>query len=111
MMLRYVSEEKNVTDSRSWGNYSDSTGDAATNSGSSNMNYTTGRNEAWQAKNIYDIAGNVYEWTMEACNTVLRVRRGGYYVYSGSRYPASRRFNDNLYVSYGYVSFRPALIL
>ena len=112
MMLRYVAdEEHNVNDSRSWGNYNNSTGDAATNSGSSNMNYTTGRNEAWQAKNIYDIAGNVYEWTMEAHGTNRRVVRGGCYHYLGSFFPASNRFYDSPYVSSYYVSFRPALIL
>ena len=110
MMLRYVAdEEHNVNDSRSWGNYSNSTGDAAINSGSSNMNYTTGRNEAWQAKNIYDIAGNVREWSMEASDTSFRVSRGGGYYGSGSFYPASSRSYNNPYDSGNLISFRPAL--
>lgn len=46
-----------MTDSRSWGNYSNATGSATENSGSSNMDYTTGRSEAWKACNIYDLAG------------------------------------------------------
>ena len=76
--MNFVSDaEHNIKDSKSWGNYSDSEGDAKTNSGSSNMNYTTGRNEAWMAKNIYDLAGNVSEWTMEAVSTPNRVYRGG----------------------------------
>ena len=112
MMLRYVADEAhNVNNSRSWGNYKNSTGDAATNSGSSNMNYTTGRNEAWQAKNIYDIAGNVYEWTMEAYNTNYRVYRGGYYNSNGSITPASSRLSFRPYSSDFFISFRPALIL
>ena len=77
MMLRYVAdEEHNVNNSINWGNYADSTGAAAENSGELQ---TTGKNEAWQAKNIYDIAGNVYEWTMESCASILRVYRGGNY--------------------------------
>ena len=112
MMLRYVAdEEHNVNDSSSWGNYSNSTGAAAENSGSSNMNYTTGRNEAWQAKNIYDIAGNMTEWTMEAYRTFYRVYRGGDCIYDGSDSPASDRYTNNPYNSYNVVSFRPVLIL
>ena len=48
------------TNSRSWGNYPNSTGDAATNSGSQQ---TTGSSEYWKANNVYDLAGNVSEYT------------------------------------------------
>ena len=34
--------------------------------------------------NIYDLEGNVFEWTTEADGTYGRVRRGGYYGSSGS---------------------------
>lgn len=46
----------------------------------------TGTNEAWQAKNIYDLAGNVVEWTIESScgedtldtgDELVRVLRGG----------------------------------
>ena len=30
-------------------------------------------------KNIYDLAGNVYEWTMEAYKNKYRICRGGMY--------------------------------
>jgi len=75
--LKWLSDKYNVSDGRTWGNCSNSEGAAATNSGSGNMNYTTGRNEAWKAKNIYDLAGNVNEWTLEAVSTSLRVVRSG----------------------------------
>ena len=61
------------TNSSSWGNYSNSTGAAATNSGSKQ---TSGKNEAWKANNIYDLAGNCREWTQEASYTSYRIGRG-----------------------------------
>ena len=36
----------------------------------------TGSNEAHAVKNIYDLGGNVWEWTMEANNANGRVHRG-----------------------------------
>ena len=36
----------------------------------------TGSNASYAVKNIYDLAGNVYEWTMESFNSVYRVNRG-----------------------------------
>ena len=109
--LRWLSDKYNVSDSRSWGNYYNSTGDAATNSGSSKMNYTTGRSEAWKAKNIYDLAGNVWEWTMEADSTVNRVLRGGVFYSGGGVYPASFRYNYGPIFTNNYYGFRPALYL
>ena len=95
-VMNFVSDAThNIKDSRSWGNYSNSTGAAATNSGSSNMNYTTGRNEAWKAKNIYDLAGNVMEWTMESSFSSDRVCRGGYYYYYGAYDLANFRYNGD----------------
>ena len=92
--------------SEDWGNYKNSTGTAATNSGSPQ---TAGKNEAWQANNIYDLAGNFLEWTQEAYNTYYRVVRGGYCYLSGSDYPASDRNNDDPNDSYSIYSSRPAL--
>lgn len=62
-----------LKDSSNWGNYDDSTGEAATDSGNKKP---TGTNEAWKANNIYDLAGNVYDWTIEASLTDFRVSRG-----------------------------------
>ncbi len=36
----------------------------------------TGSSESYAVKNIYDLAGNCFEWTMESFNTDLRVLRG-----------------------------------
>jgi FlaG/FlaF family flagellin (archaellin) len=41
----------------------------------------------YAVKNVYDLAGNIYEWTLEAMNTSSRVIRGGSYF--------STEFSDN----------------
>ena len=79
-----------LMNSSSWGNYSNSTGAAATNSGDLQP---TGTNDAWQANNIYDLAGNVYDRTIEAFYTGNRVCRGGNYGNGGSVNPASYRYS------------------
>ena len=104
-------ENEVFVNSSSWGNYYDSTGNAKTNSGMNNMNYTTGRNEAWKANNIYDLAGNVRDWTTEADSSDGRVDRGGLYSYNGSDDPASSRVSNDSDFSISDVGFRPALYL
>ena len=66
----------------------------------------------YQKNNIYDLAGNVAEWTMEAYSSDGRVHRGGYFYGSGSDYPASIRLNNT--PGYGggdFIGFRVALYL
>lgn len=52
---------------------------------------TTGASDTFKVKNIFDLAGNVSEWTMEASSGAHRVDRGGGYDYYGSSNPASDR--------------------
>ena len=96
------------SDSSSWGNYSTSTGAAATGSGTKR---TSGYNEAWQANNIYDLAGNYTEWTQGANGIRVRVHRGGRCYDDGSSYPASDRNNHVPNYSGGGYSSRPALYI
>ena len=60
------------------------------------------------SKNIYDLAGNCFEWTMEAYNTDYRVIRGSYC--SGAD-PVSVR--DSIFPTFdnGIYSFRPTLYI
>lgn len=51
----------------------------------------TGSNDEYARKNIYDLAGNVAEWIMEAKNDNERTIMGGFYQGSGKDYPASTR--------------------
>ena len=87
-------DQVSLTDSRSYGNYQDSTGNAAVvvdNTNKYGSKQVTGYSEYWKANNIYDIAGNCYEWTQEANGTSFRAYRGGTYGRSGSDYPVTGR--------------------
>lgn len=91
---------KYVTDSTGKGNYYGTNG---------NKPIATGSNNAYAVNNIYDMAGNVYEWTME---TLDRVPRGGCYNYSfitGDSYPVSKRGNASAHASNEYYGTRVAL--
>ena len=78
-------EKKTYTyDSTGKGNY-DGT------QGSTNKVIPTGSNTAYEVNNIYDMAGNVLDWTIEAGDTSGRVTRGGNFYGSASRSPASVR--------------------
>ena len=72
---------------------------------------TTGSDANYAVKNIYDLAGNVWEWTMEAYTSTRRVYRGGYYNLSGEYSPASGRYSNTPSGSYGSIGFRSALYL
>ena len=98
-----------ITDSSTWGNYRDNTADGH------GSKQNTGFSENWKANNIYDFAGNCYEFTQEASSTTYRALRGGYYNFCnsyGSSYPASTRGNDPDPTStYSYLGSRPTLYL
>ena len=68
---------------------------------------TTGATEATNLQNIYDIAGNVWEWTLEFCTTRGPcVYVGGSYLDNGSGVPAKNRSGDDTASCYGGVGFR-----
>ena len=112
-------------DSTSWGNYSNVertiSSDKAKQGSSwtsitgtkpaSSVLLTTGASDETNKMNIYDFAGNEYEWTLEKTSSSYYpcANRGGYYYDTGSFYPASSRsysittgFSDS-------VGFRPTL--
>lgn len=74
---------------------------------------TTGADESFSIKNIYDMAGNVWEWTLEGKpeqnDEYPCVIRGGCYSFEGKDAPANNR-NSNNGIFYGStVGFRVAI--
>ena len=59
-----------ICNSTGKGNYKDTNG---------NQTIATGSNDLYAVNNIYDMAGNVYDWTIETRNAYGRVIRGGCY--------------------------------
>ena len=75
-------DKKSIKNSTSWGNYVNAVGNAAVMNGTTQMygsKQVTGYSEYWKANNIYDLAGNCYEWTQEGISTNSRGFRGGCY--------------------------------
>ena len=72
---------------------------------------TTGADESFSMMNIYDIAGNVYEWTLEntSFDATPCAYRGGSYNDDGSDCPASYRIYYNTSYSSSLVGFRLSL--
>ena len=69
---------------------------------------TTGADSSFSVQNIYDIAGNVWEWTLEKTSFGPCVRRGGGYSNTGSFGPAAIRSGDGTGIS-GGVGIRVSL--
>ena len=114
-IMRWMKDEPNLTggkyvqDSTGMGWYSDNSEDEVHQTG-----IDVDSNKSNCVKNIYDLAGNVREWTMESCNTNNRVPRGGHYNDLGSSHPVSARYSiypSNSNSNSSNVGFRVALYL
>ena len=111
-------KEQIADDSTSWGNYYNATfeyvnssGSTATKNEGSSTRIPTGSAEYTKANNIYDLAGNVRDWTMEAYSTNGRVYRGGNYYDVGDSYPADYRYYGSPTNSLSYYGCRSALYI
>ncbi len=101
--LRFIDPNYNQfsKDSRKQGWYSDNYNSVATGNTETNPSRVAGKDLIYKdnptliankQKNIYDLAGNVYEWTMETNKASnKRVYRGGAYNNEGDRIPSSAR--------------------
>ena len=135
-MLDFIKDSSHsVTDSTTWGNYSNSetykiyrgslgvysnsvyTWNTANATAGTEVTkgdeilLTTGATERNSSKNIYDVAGNCCEWTTESCRSFWRSAVGGGYSYDGSRLPASGRNPTTPTPGYPGYGFRPVLYI
>ena len=113
------------SDSSAWGNYSNVgrtiSSDKAKKGSSwtsitgtkpaSSVLLTAGASDDTKKMNIYDFAGNEWEWTLEKTSdsSYPCASRGGGYLGSGSNTPASYRVYRNTTSSFYNVGFRPTL--
>lgn len=72
---------------------------------------TTAFSESTKRKNMYDLAGNLWEWTQEAATSTNNVLRGGSFRNSYSDYPVSYRHSYTATDTSTYRGFRPALFI
>ena len=151
VMVQYIASSSEYTSSGTWGNYNDSSinldrgyytnvnssgttdGFKAITSGQKSgtriTNYpyvllSTGASDKAKRKNVYDVAGNLWEWTTEASyvasynkysktdfNVNTHVLRGGSFLYAYGSYPACFRayyYAANTSTNFG---FRVALFI
>ena len=118
------------TDSTSWGNYSNNLWNitnenskyAPNGSGWTSGAYgkkdsnksvllSTGASETFSKQGIYDLAGNVWEWTLEytSHSNLPCAYRGGIYYGIGDNVPAAYRDYYDTTSYYGYIGFRVSL--
>ena len=151
VMVQYIASSSEYTSSRDWGNYNDSSinldrgyytnvnssgttdGFKAITSGQKSgtriTNYpyvllSTGASDKAKRKNVYDVAGNLWEWTTEASyvasygnysktnfdvNTHM-LRGGSFYSAFGSN-PACFRYYGYAALTYTNFGFRVALYI
>ncbi len=121
-----VAASSNVTTSMIWGCQWDAVMRWMWNQGGDKKTYTydstgkgnysgprkaTGSDPEYAVNNIYDMAGNISDWTIEASIAYGRVFRGGDYDYDASYGPASYRGISHPTSSYSYYGSRLALYM
>ena len=106
--LSSINAKASLTDSRYYGNYRNSLAPANENSG---IKRIAGFSENWKTKNIYDLAGNVFEWISETYSSDGFVSRGGSYSRSGDDDEVSYRNVNGDLASVDELGFRSRLYI
>ena len=104
-MYNSGNEEKKVYtyDGTGKGNFSET-------QGSTNKAIPTGSNQKYAVNNIYDMAGNVQDWIMEAYNTDKRATRGGHFNANNKSGASYRNYSAPTY-KYQFHGSRVALYM
>ncbi len=92
-------------------NFVDSSRNKLAQSSGNGILVTTGTSKKNKVMNIYDIAGNVFEWTLELTSSTYCpcALRGGFFCITGSDAPAAYRNNVRTDDSNSYFGFRVSL--
>ena len=107
-VCHWIKSDDELKDSRTYGNYKNSLEPAnVTGYGTIQV---TGFSDKWMQKNIYDLAGNLSEWTSEFDGD-LSIYRGGSQYTDGDNFPVLGRSSSNVSNSYSVVSFRVRLYI
>ena len=105
-VCHWIKSDDELKDSRTYGNYHNSLAPANKNSGTKR---TAGFSENWKVKNIYDLAGNAWEWTSEARSSDFIIRGGS--SGDGGDNPVSYRFTSDAFGTFGDLGFRSRLYI
>ena len=111
-----------ASDSTSWGNYSNNSFTYYTNTSKSTAlkssggqrKIPSGSYEGANANNVYDMAGNIYEWTLESNESgtgSYKYGRGGGFNFNGNISPAANRYYTYPYNSYFFFGLRCTLFI
>ena len=106
--LSSINASAKLTDSKYYGNYKDS--ESPANVSEYGTKQVAGYSDKWKVKNIYDLAGNVCEWTSEAYGSNF-IYRGGSHYSDGSGFPVSCRSYDDASRAYDDLGFRLRLYI